>query len=48
VHYVTFVLGATLKFSFIKMFACLGVLVAIWVNFLPGDHHVIQVRLLIG
>lgn len=47
-HYVAFVLGAALKFSFIEMFAFLGVLVAIWVDFLFRDHHAVQVRLLIG
>ena len=47
-HYVTFVLGTALKFSVIKVFTFFGVLVAIWVNYLAGDHHVVQVRPLVG
>lgn len=47
-HYVTFVLSASLKFSFIEVFAFFSVLVAIRVNFLTGGQHVTKVGLLVG
>ncbi|WP_231752399.1 hypothetical protein, partial [Mycobacterium gordonae] len=48
VHYVTFVLSASLKFSFIEVFTFFSVLVAIRVNFLTGGQHVTKVGLLVG
>ncbi|GAA1700926.1 hypothetical protein MMUR_00060 [Mycolicibacterium murale] len=47
-HYVTFVLGAALKFGFIKVFALFRVFPVIRVNFLGGGQHVTEVRLLVG
>ena len=47
-HYIPFVLGAALKFGFIKVFALFRVFPVIRVNLLARGQHITKVRLLVG